>query len=118
MDRNEQTGEARRLGTTHGRAGIAPYGDLDDAGSADLMTALGETGWTTEANHGWRSQLCDAYTTAWEAAAGCAYDPPRPETRDDPAHDAVLRAGWAVAVAMDYLAAVAAGQLRIQGGAA
>lgn len=113
MDRNEQIDEARRLGTTHGRTGIAPYGDLDDAGSADLMTALGETGWTTEANHGWRGQLCDAYTTAWEAAAGCAYDPPRPETQDDPAHDAVLCAGWAAGVALgDLAAAQAAGAFK------
>jgi hypothetical protein len=104
MDRNEQTGEARRLGTTHGRAGIAPYGDLDDAGSAGLMTALGETGWTTGANHGWRGQLCDTYRAAWEAAAGCAYDPPRPRTQDDPAHDAVLRAGHTAAVALRDLA--------------
>jgi hypothetical protein len=101
MDRNEQIGEAGRLGTTHGQAGIAPYGDLGDA---DLMTALGETGWTTEANHDWRSQLCDAYRTAWESAAGCAYDPPRPETRDDPAQDAVLRAAHAAGVALSDLA--------------
>jgi hypothetical protein len=104
MDGNEQIGEARRLGTTHGQAGIAPYGDLDDAGSADLMTALGETGWTTEANHAWRGQLCGIYRTAWEAAAGCAYDPPRPETQHDPAQDAVLRAGHTAAVALGDLA--------------
>jgi hypothetical protein len=108
MDRNKQIGEARRLGTTHGRAGTNPYGDLDDGGSADLMTAFGETGWTTEANHGWRGQLCDAYTTAWEAAAGRTYDPPRPETQADPAQDAVLRAGHTAGVALRDLAAAQA----------
>ena len=73
MNHTEQIAEARRLGATHGRAGIAPYGDLDDAGSADLMTALGETGPTTADNHDWRAKLTADYGFAWQYAAGRDY---------------------------------------------
>jgi hypothetical protein len=73
MDRNEQIAEARRLGAKHGHAGIAPYGDLDDAGSADLMTVLGETGPTTADNHDWRAKLTADYGVAWQYAAGRYY---------------------------------------------
>ena len=64
---------AAQLGTEHGSEGSAPFGDLDDAGSGDLMTALGETGETTDANFGYRVSLLDAYRDAWEAAAGRYY---------------------------------------------
>jgi hypothetical protein len=78
MDRNEQIAETRRLGAEHGHAVIAPYGDLDDAGSADLMTALGETGPTTAENHDWRAKLAADYGFAWQYAAGRDYMTPAP----------------------------------------
>ena len=43
--------QARALGAEHGAKHIAPYGDLWDAGSADLMNALGETGWCDTDRH-------------------------------------------------------------------
>ena len=52
---------ARELGQRHRAEGAAPYGDLADSGSADLMTALGETSATTELNQGYRLALCEAY---------------------------------------------------------
>ena len=64
---------ARELGIKHARAGEAPFGDLDDAGSGDLMTALGETGDTTDDNYGYRVDLLNAYREAWEKAAGRFY---------------------------------------------
>ena len=64
---------ARELGSDHGRAGEAPFGDLDDAGSGDLMTELGEAGDTTEDNYGYRVGLLNAYRDAWEAVAGRYY---------------------------------------------
>lgn len=76
MDRKEQIAEARRLGAAHGRAGIAPYGDLDDAGSADLMTALRETGPTTAGNFDWRAKLALDYMTSWQYGAGRPYMDP------------------------------------------
>jgi hypothetical protein len=64
---------ARELGAQHGAEDTAPYGDLDDAGSGDLMTELGETSDTTEDNYGYRVGLLDAYRDAWEKAAGRFY---------------------------------------------
>ena len=67
------TTTAADLGREHGAQGNAPYGDLDDAGSGDLMTALGETGDTTDDNYGYRVDLLNAYRDAWEKAAGRYY---------------------------------------------
>jgi hypothetical protein len=53
--------QARALGIEHGAANMRPYGDLDDSGSADLMTALGETAPTTARNHPRRVRLIEAY---------------------------------------------------------
>jgi hypothetical protein len=78
MNRQQQEDEARRLGRTHAHQGDAPYGDLDDAGSADLMTALGETDDTTAENHNWRRMLCAYYMDGWEQAAGRNYMTPAP----------------------------------------
>ena len=58
--------EAWQLGIRHGRAGIDPFGDLNDAGSALLMDELGETSPTTADNHAHRVALCDAYTRGLE----------------------------------------------------
>lgn len=66
---------AADLGREHGGQGTAPFGDLGDAGSGDLMTALGETGDTTDGNYGYRVDLLDAYREAWEKAAGRYYPP-------------------------------------------
>ena len=57
---------AVELGAAHRAAGTAPFGDLDDTGSALLMDALGETGPTTEGNHPGRVALVDAYRDALE----------------------------------------------------
>ena len=51
-----------RRGLTGPRA--APFGDLDDDGSAALMDALGETGPTTQDNHAHRVRLVTAYREA------------------------------------------------------
>jgi hypothetical protein len=83
MNRDEQATEARRLGREHASARQAPYGDLDDGGSADLMTALGETDETTAENWDHRRRLCAAYMDGWEAAAGYTYG-------GQPAPDGVL----------------------------
>jgi len=68
-----QRSEAYRLGCQHGRAGDAPFGDLWDVGSADLMTALGETDDTTDANYEQRVSLLDAYRRGWEKTSGRDY---------------------------------------------
>jgi hypothetical protein len=65
--------DARTLGRIHGHGSVTPYGDLADAGSADLMTALGETGWTTEENFPRRLAMLDAYREGWEQEAGRYY---------------------------------------------
>ena len=58
---------AATLGAMHGRAGTTPYGDLD-LDDSPLMTALGETGPTTEDNHPRRLALLDAYRDAYQQA--------------------------------------------------
>jgi hypothetical protein len=90
---------ARRLGDSHGRAGITPYGELGhaypapgsdgdpsyteyvyrDAGSAALLGALGETGDTTSENYGPRTAVVGAYCDAYDRAAEAA--PARPLRR-------------------------------------
>ena len=55
---------AAALGSQHREHGIAPYGDLDDGGSACLMNELGETSETTEENWCQRIAMCEAYTEA------------------------------------------------------
>ncbi len=69
---NSET-RARELGTLHGDMGRKPYGSMQDAGSADLMGALGETSPTTQANHDFRLYLLDTYVEAWEVAADADY---------------------------------------------
>ena len=70
-----QRNAAFRLGCRHGRSPAgAPYGDLNDAGSADLMTALGEVDPTTEANHADRVSLLAAYVRGWEKTSGRSYE--------------------------------------------
>jgi hypothetical protein len=59
---------AAELGREHAEAEITPYGDLEDAGSALLMTDLGQTE-PTDANHPTRLAMLDAYTRAREAAS-------------------------------------------------
>ena len=56
--------QAAALGRQHREYGIAPYGDLDDGGSAHLMDELGETSETTEENWCQRIAMCEAYTEA------------------------------------------------------
>jgi hypothetical protein len=65
------------LAREHRNAGIAPFGDLADEGSALLMDALGETGWTTEENQFDRWAAVNAYENV---LAG-----PAPLTPDDEA---------------------------------
>lgn len=74
---------AADLGREHGRQGSAPFGDLDDAGSGDLMTVLGEAGETTDGNFGERLAMLDAYRDAWESAAGRFYPAGDGETCDE-----------------------------------
>ena len=67
---------ARMLGALHAQVrggGATPYGDLADEGSARLMTKLGETGPTTDANFPGRLAMLDAYREGWEQAAGRFY---------------------------------------------
>jgi hypothetical protein len=52
---------AYMLGIRHGTERTEPFGDLDDAASALLMDALGQTEPTTEANHAFRVMLLDVY---------------------------------------------------------
>jgi len=62
--------EAAQLGREHGRAGIEPYCDLDIDGDATaLLSALGETEWMTDANHGHRVSLVIAYADAYKQAS-------------------------------------------------
>ena len=62
--------EAAQLGREHGRAGIEPYCDLDIDGDATaLLSALGETEWMTDANHGYRVSLAIAYADAYKQAS-------------------------------------------------
>jgi hypothetical protein len=64
------TERARELGEQHAAAGIAPFGDAEfvrwDAGSADLMTALGETGSAAGDNEPERRAAAEAYCDALE----------------------------------------------------
>jgi hypothetical protein len=64
---------ARQLGQQHAAAAIAPFGDAEyvygDAGSADLMTALGETGPATAQNEPERMAAVEAYCDALGGAA-------------------------------------------------
>lgn len=66
-------GRACELGYKHAAAGIAPFGDPDhvrwDAGSADLMTALGETGPTTAENDAVRRVTIQAYCAGLESGS-------------------------------------------------
>jgi hypothetical protein len=68
---------AAELGREHAEAGVTPYGDLEDAGSAVLMTDLGQTEPTTGANHPARLAMLDAYTRAREAARAGGRTPDR-----------------------------------------
>jgi hypothetical protein len=80
MDRNDDIAAARRLGTAHGRAGIAPYGDLrEDIPAPDLMAAIdAATGAAPGAlmampAQDWRNKLGLDYVTSWQYAAGRDY---------------------------------------------
>lgn len=82
--------EAARLGHEHGRAGTEPYCDLDIDGDATaLLSALGETEWMTDANHGYRVSLVIAYADAYKQASRngppAAGSPVRIAARDFPA---------------------------------
>jgi hypothetical protein len=62
---------AAELGRVHGRTGTLPYCDLEINGDATaLLQALGETEWTTGANHPHRLSLVTAYAEAYQQAAG------------------------------------------------
>ena len=81
--------EAAQLGREHGRAGIEPYCDLDIDGDATaLLSALGETEWMTDANHGYRVSLVIAYADAYKQASqqgpSAADSPARVAARDFP----------------------------------
>jgi hypothetical protein len=81
--------EAAQLGHEHGRAGIEPYCDLDIDGDATaLLSALGETEWMTDANHGYRVSLVIAYADAYKQASQhgppAADSPARIAARDFP----------------------------------
>jgi hypothetical protein len=81
--------EAAQLGREHGRAGIEPYCDLDIDGDATaLLSALGETEWMTDANHGYRVSLVIAYADAYKQASRngppAADSPARIAARDFP----------------------------------
>jgi hypothetical protein len=80
---------AAELGRDHGRAGTPPYCDLEIDGDATaLLHALGETEWTTNANHQYRLSLVTAYAGAYQHAAGhgaaMADSPARIAARDFP----------------------------------
>jgi len=71
--------EAARLGREHGRAGTEPYCDLDiDGDAGPLLSALGETEWMTDANHGYRVSLVIAYADAYKQAS--QHGPPAADT--------------------------------------
>jgi hypothetical protein len=75
--------DAARLGREHGRADTEPYCDLDiDGDAATLLSALGETEWMTDANHGYRVSLVIAYADADKQAS--QHGPPAADT---PARD-------------------------------
>jgi hypothetical protein len=81
--------EAAQLGREHGLAGIEPYCDLDIDGDATaLLSALGETEWMTDANHGYRVSLVIAYADAYKQASqqdpSAADSPARVAARDFP----------------------------------
>ena len=92
MDKIER---ARQLGTEHGQAGDMPYApgdgsDVDgydpyspdgytsyvywDAGSAGLMTELGETEDTSDGNWAGRIEMTRAYCEAYAQATGTPFD--------------------------------------------
>jgi hypothetical protein len=84
--------EAARLGREHGKAGIEPYCDLDIDGDATaLLSALGESEWMTDANHGYRVSLVIAYADAYKQASHhgsrAAGSPARIAARDFPPQD-------------------------------
>jgi hypothetical protein len=84
--------DAAQLGHEHGRAGIEPYCDLDIDGDATaLLSALGETEWMTDANHGYRVSLVIAYADAYKQASqhrlSAADSPARIAARDFPPQD-------------------------------
>jgi hypothetical protein len=70
--------QAAALGTADAKANIEPRDE------ADVMTALGETSETTEANWGERLRMLEAYTAAYEADAPNPYElwPNEPGSRD------------------------------------
>jgi hypothetical protein len=84
-DYAELADASRRLGDEHGRAGITPFGEPGhmhesagscgytsyvcwDQGSSRLLDALGDSGDTTDENHGLRAALVKAYCDAYDAA--------------------------------------------------
>jgi hypothetical protein len=80
---------AADLGREHGRARTQPSCDLEIDGDATaLLQALGETEWTTDANHPYRLSLVTAYAEAYQQAAGrgpaLADSPARIAARDFP----------------------------------
>jgi hypothetical protein len=69
----EILGGARHLGKVHRKYGRRPFGEADyvrdDAGSADLMTALHQITPTTEDNHAARVDIVLTYCAALEGLA-------------------------------------------------
>lgn len=63
-------GQARWLGQQHRSAAVTPFGEVEhvyrDAGSAQLLDALGITSPTTEDNAPGRQHLLEAYCDALE----------------------------------------------------
>jgi hypothetical protein len=59
---------AAALGRHHRQAGLAPYGDMQDEGSALLMNDLGQTEATSDDNYPERLAACDAYEDALTSA--------------------------------------------------
>jgi len=109
-----QLDAARRLGREHGRAGTTPFGGPGhaypessqtgtpsytdyvywDAGSANLMDALGETGETTEENHATRAALVAAYCDTYDQARAIALrGAPRKSARRMQSADKPARGG-------------------------
>ncbi len=66
-----QEHKARRIGREHGAAGTAPLANFGEDDSA-LMSALGETAPTTEANAPRRWRLLRAYWEAYDRGAADA----------------------------------------------
>ncbi|HET9893691.1 MAG TPA: hypothetical protein VFQ44_01910 [Streptosporangiaceae bacterium] len=71
MNRAERTQAAYRIGSVHALAG-KPALDVEGDDSAALMTELGETGPTTDANIDDRIAMADAYLDGWHDAAKAA----------------------------------------------